>query len=163
MNETAPNAKPVRRRFGATAIDTLVSPLASRALRRFGFTQTTLLERWAEVAGPQLAEISLPLRLSFAPGSRSGGTLTLQVEGPMATRLQHGQDLILERINAFFGYAAVERLRLVQGAVPARASRMPRPAQKSAPPPPEVERLPDGPLKTALLQLAATFPVDKGT
>ena len=89
-------------------------------MKRYGFAHAALLERWPEIAGSRLAEVSLPLGLGFAPGSRTGGTLTLRVEGPMATQLQHAADLVIERVNAYFGYAAVARLKLVQGPVPPR-------------------------------------------
>lgn len=159
MEAYAPKQKP--RRGGAQAISALVSPLAGKALKRHGFTQTTLIERWPEVAGPVMAQASLPLKLGFSPGARDGGTLTLLVEPAMATRLQHGGDLLIERVNGFFGYAAVSRLKLVQGAVPALATlrRAAPPPRRT--PPPEVARLPEGPLKAALLQLADTFSVDK--
>jgi hypothetical protein len=151
---------PERRRYTADLGD-LTKTLASPALRRHGFAQDALVVRWPEIVGERLAEVSLPMKLSFAPDSRTGGTLTVRIEGPLATQLQHGQDLVLERINQFFGYKAVERLRLVQGPVPPRGRRAQAPV-RAGPPPKEVEAMPDGPLKQALLSLSATFPVDKG-
>jgi hypothetical protein len=161
MTKATEKPKPEGRRRGAVDLAALVSPLSSRAMKRYGFTHAALLERWPEIAGERLAEVSLPLGLSFAPGNRTGGTLTLRVEGPMATQLQHGADLVIERVNRYFGYAAVARLKLVQGPVPPRRAHRPAAPKRAGPPHPEVEALPEGPLKEALLQLAATFPVDK--
>ena len=46
-------------------------------------------------------------------------TLVLRVEGPAALEIQHKSDVLLERVNRFFGWHAVGRpLQLVAYAVP---------------------------------------------
>ncbi len=150
---------PQRRRFVA-GVEEFARKLAAPALRRHGFTQDALVARWPEIVGERFAEVTLPLRLSFAPNVRTGGTLDIQIEGPLATQFQHAETLVIERVNQFFGYAAVARLKLSQGPVPARRKSR-QLALSDRPPPKEVESMPDGPLKSALIQLAATFSVDK--
>jgi len=44
------------------------------------------------------------------------------VDGPFALHLTHVQAQVIERVNRFFGYAAVERLSLRQGPVPDAAA-----------------------------------------
>jgi hypothetical protein len=56
-------------------------------------------------------------------------TLVLRVEGPMALEIQHASDVILERVNRFFGWSAVGRLALRQ----APLSRRDRPVASRAP------------------------------
>ena len=51
-------------------------------------------------------------------------TLVLRVEGPAALEIQHSSDVILQRVNRFFGWSAVGRLALRQ----APLSRRKRPA-----------------------------------
>ena len=41
-------------------------------------------------------------------------TLVLRVEGPVALEIQHSSDIILQRVNRFFGWNAVGRLALRQ-------------------------------------------------
>jgi hypothetical protein len=53
----------------------------------------------------------------------------LRVEGPMALEIQHSSDIILQRVNRFFGWSAVGRLALRQGPL----SRRQRPAATPAP------------------------------
>jgi hypothetical protein len=155
-------AKPVFKRFtGVRALADIAARLGGTALRRHGFAQDKLVTQWEQLVGPQFAGVSLPVKLSFPPNQKRGGTLTVRIEGPLATQFQHIQDVVLERINAFFGYKAVERLRLVQGEVPRQATG-PRPDLPPAGPPPhDVAALAPGPLREALIQLAATFSVDK--
>ena len=52
------------------------------ALRRFGFQQSAVVARWAEMVGEQYAQHCTPDALSFPTGKRSGGTL----RSPTATR-----------------------------------------------------------------------------
>ncbi len=59
-------------------------------------------------------------------------TLVLRVEGPAALEIQHKSDVLLERVNRFFGWHAVGRLALRQ----APLSRRERPAR---PRPPDAE------------------------
>ncbi len=149
--------------MGPRNIGDLAARLGGPVLRRHGFAHDQLIARWPEIAGPQFGSASLPLKLSFAPGSKRGGTLTVRVEGPLASHLIHVQDVILDRINSFFGYKAVERLRLVHGEVPPAPPQRTTPTVSKCPPPAEVTALATGPLKQALIQLAATFSVDNQT
>jgi hypothetical protein len=159
MEKSDHQAKP-KRSMGPRDISDLAGRLGGKVLRRHGFAQDKLVSQWPELVGPQFAGASLPVKLSFAPGSKRGGTLTVRIEGPLALHMQHVQDVILDRINSFFGYKAVERLRLVQGEVPPVVSYQPATLPKPAPLPEDVSALADGPLKAALIQLAATFSVD---
>jgi len=89
-----------------------------RTLGRHGLAEGGLVTDWAAVVGQTIAERSLPLRLSFTGGERRDGTLHVRVSGALALELQHLEPLVLERINGYFGYRAVGRLRIHQGPVP---------------------------------------------
>lgn len=138
----------------------LVPKAASPILRKRGFAQGAIVARWAEIVGPELAAQSLPEKLSFPrDGSAGGATLHVRAAGAMALELQHLSAIVLERVNGFFGYPAVEKLTLVQAPLPKREVRR----QKAPPRPltPEevqgldaaVAALPDGGLKEALRTL----------
>lgn len=118
---------PGERQNRAQDIGSLLPSVGGLAFKRFGFAQAQLLGRWREVVGPVYARWSVPDSLRFPQGKKSGGTLTIRVEGPFSTQLQHVTPLIIERVNRIFGYAAVERIRLVQGDVTPPADR-PRPS-----------------------------------
>jgi hypothetical protein len=53
------------------------------------------------------------------------GTLVLRVEGPAAIEIQHLAPQILERVNRFFGFAAVGRLQIRQAPLTRRTPRKP--------------------------------------
>jgi hypothetical protein len=126
----APAAAPtrsVRRRRHALSIADLLPDVGRKAFRGFGFVESAVLQRWAEIVGPDYAAWTVPVKLSFPPGQRRGATLTLIVDGPIGLRLKHVEPVVLDRINMHFGYAAVARLALRQGPLP-RPEVRPKPA-----------------------------------
>jgi hypothetical protein len=146
-----------RRAGGPRAIATQLPRIAAAALKKGGLGQAQLLMNWREIMGPDLAETTRPERLSFPPGERRDGTLRLRVAPGAGLELQHRAPQILERINGFFGYRAVERLALVQGVLPPRPSRPPAPRplrpEESANLTRRVGLVPEGELRDALARL----------
>ena len=99
-----------------------------KILGRHGLAEGGLVADWASIVGATIAGCSLPLRLSFTGGERREGTLHVRVSGALALELQHLEPQVLERINGYFGYRAVGRLKIHQGPVPVeRRTRRPPP------------------------------------
>ncbi len=112
-----------------STLNTLVRRLAQPLLGKRGFADGRMVADWSEIAGPRLARSSRPLRIAYAAGERTNGTLHLKVApGGLATEIQHVEPILIERINGHFGYRAVARLHLIQGPLP--------------PPPPDPEPIP---------------------
>lgn len=95
----------------------LVEKLTKRAIGRRGFAQASILTDWARIVGPELARHAQPDKMVFPKGKRVGGSLRVRAPGPMALQLQHLTPLVISRINAHFGYNAVETVTIVQGAL----------------------------------------------
>jgi hypothetical protein len=127
-----PQKEPRARRNGMVALSVEVPAIAKAALGSRGYAEAGLFTHWAEIAGAALAASSLPIKLSFARGKRDEGTLTVRCGGSAALELQHLAPSVIERINGHFGYRAVARLKIEQGAVSPR---------KVVPPPPPLTRL----------------------
>ena len=108
-------------------VSDLLPEVGGAAFRRFGFVQSSIVSRWREIVGPRYAAVSSPESIRFPPGRKSGGSLTLIVESAHAPMMQHVAPAIVERVNRFFGYPAVERIIFRQGIVQARKAK-PRPA-----------------------------------
>lgn len=92
--------------------------VGAAAFRRFGFQQSAIVARWSEVVGDQYAQHSTPEGLGFPQGKRSGGTLRIVVTGAFAPMVKAVEPQIIERVNRFFGYGAVERIALRHGDLP---------------------------------------------
>jgi hypothetical protein len=145
-----------------------LSVLAGRAINdvfaKQGFASRELVTRWAEIAGAEIARHSQPLKIQW-PRQVEGrppepATLVLRVEGPMALEIQHTSDVILQRVNRFFGWNAIGRLALRQ----APLSRPSRPKRPLPPDAGEVARVAatldaveDDDLRTALARLGAAI------
>lgn len=118
-----------RPRTGAPRqIADLMPDIGRAAFRKFGFVQSSIVTRWAEIVGSHYASISAPESIRFPVGQKAGGTLQLTVMSGHAPMVQHMLPDIVERVNRFFGYAAVAKVALRQGEI------MPTPAERRPPP-----------------------------
>jgi hypothetical protein len=112
----------------ARAVSEIVPDVGRAAFRRFGFVQSSVVSRWGEIVGDRYAALSAPESIRFPAGKRSDGVLTLIVTGAHAPMIQHVIPVVIERVNRFFGYAAVARVVIRQGALPAPRTKSSRPA-----------------------------------
>jgi hypothetical protein len=112
----------MRRGGGLRRLPDLLSSVLDPAARRRGLAEAKLLTDWPTIVGPALAGRCQPVRLDRSTGLQ-GGVLVLHAAGSAGLELQHSELQILERINGFFGYPAVRRLRLIQAPPPRRRSR----------------------------------------
>lgn len=117
------------RGLGARPISELMPEVGRTAFRRFGFIQSSVVTRWPEIVGPAHARVCAPEAIRFPPGEKTDGILQLVVVPAHAPLIQHVVPEIMERVNRFFGYKAVAKVKLRQGEV------KPPPATKPAAPP----------------------------
>jgi hypothetical protein len=115
----------------ARSVSDMLPSVGGAAFRRFGFVQSSVVSRWSEIVGERYARVSSPESIRFPPGKRAAGVLTLVVEGAHAPMMQHVAPVIVERVNRFFGYEAVERVQFRQGVVRVAAAKQARPAPPS--------------------------------
>ena len=134
--------------ISAKPLSVLLSDVFSDAYAKQGFAARELVTRWAEIAGKDIAAHSEPMKIQW-PRPVEGqpqepATLVLRVEGPAALEIQHESDVILQRVNRFFGWSAVGRLALRQAPLsrrdppkrlprrtPSRWRKSPRPCRRS--------------------------------
>ncbi|MEW4447542.1 DciA family protein [Qipengyuania sp. JC766] len=130
MERDKPKSKPAARAGKAKAreyerprggpakpISDLMPQIGRTAFRRFGFVQSSVVTRWPEIVGEQHARVCAPEAIRFPPGEKAEGILQLVVLPAHAPLIQHVIPEIMERVNRFFGYRAVARVKLRQGAV----------------------------------------------
>ena len=152
------------RPISAKPLSLLLNDVFADAYAKQGFAARELVTRWGEIAGPNIAAHSEPLKMQW-PRPVEGqpqepATLVLRVEGPMALEIQHSSDVILERVNRFFGWSAVGKLAFRQAPL-SRSRRPPRPR----PPDPEavaevagtLQSIEDDQLRDALARLGAAI------
>lgn len=112
--------KPHRPRSASQIADvanSLVDPILAK---RSGIS-TSLLNAWEEIAGESYAAFSRPENISWprrSDGMEDGhfkpGVLTIACEGARVLFLTHAKDELIHRVNGFFGFIAIDRIRIVQ-------------------------------------------------
>ncbi|MDA1098300.1 MAG: DciA family protein [Proteobacteria bacterium] len=112
------------------AAGSILRRATATALRKRGFGEGEVIARWPEIVGPRLAALTAPEKLQQRRGDLAGAVLHIRVAGAAAVELQHMAPTVIERINGFYGYRAVDRLKLQQGPLPVREE--PRPLQQRA-------------------------------
>jgi hypothetical protein len=152
--------------FGGRSVGAYVPRLTRKAFEKYGFSAATLLTDWSTIVGADLARHTEPERLRWPKGvavyeeaesdarGRPGATLILRVDAAHALELQYKGRQIIERINAYFGYRAVESLRLVQGVPPVAERPRPAPPARQSAPVPELDAIADAALRHALERMA---------
>jgi len=141
----------------------LVKNCLGEVFAKQGFASADIVTHWPEIVGPEVAAHAEPLKLQWRRGDMKESqpaTLVLRVEGPAAVEIQHLAPVILERVNRFFGWGAVDRIALRQ----APLSRRARARSSSAPSPQAVARvaadlpeIADESLRAALARLGAAI------
>lgn len=126
---------PSRRNRGFEPAAKLVAASVQDVSEGRGFAVTRLLTHWPEVVGDDLAAVTRPVKITHSRGG-FGATLTLLTTGPMAPMVEMQLPQLRDRVNACYGYNAVQRILLTQtapeGFAEGQASFQHRPA-----PPPE--------------------------
>lgn len=115
------------RPMSAKPLSVLLGSVFSDAFAKQGFASRELVTRWAEIAGKEIATFSQPIKIQW-PRPVEGqpqapATLILRVDGPMALEIQHSSDVILQRVNRFFGWNAIGKLALRQAPLTRPATR----------------------------------------
>lgn len=122
-----------RRITRARPLGDLIGASLDKACRRRGFATSDLVADWPEIVGARYAGRVQPLRLDW-PRVKGGedaepkpATLVVQTDGATALMLTHDMPQVIERINGFFGWAAIGRIRILQGPVsPPKRNRPPK-------------------------------------
>lgn len=131
-HDLAPN------RYAQAPIGTRIAALTRDVFRKRGFAEGHILANWPDIAGDVIADYSAPERLVYPRRLREGrgpsgpATLEIRVDGPIALEIRHLEPQIIERINSYYGYAAVGRLKLIQGPLPPRPRARRRPIRALA-------------------------------
>ncbi len=100
-----------------------VSELVGKVLepviaRRTGMTMD-LIAAWHSLLSEPLGNCSRPEKIQW-PRRVSDedpfkpATLVVACEGPQAVFLQHETGIIIEKVNTFFGFTAIDRIKIVQ-------------------------------------------------
>ena len=160
------NFTPNKSRSWPRPLADLVGAALDPVLAKQGFGESGIILNWQEIVGASIGRACEPVKLQWPPRYGNFGldalpqpaVLVLRVEGFFAIELQHLAPLVIERVNAHFGWRCIAKLALRQGPLLRKLrpkQRMPLPfnpqalalAQASA------AAIEEGPLRDALIRL----------
>ena len=104
---------------GMQSISSSLAPLAKKLFGKNGFVELDIITNWEAIIGKSIAEFVHPQSIEFKRGQKTGGTLFVCVDsGAFAAEISHKQQFIIEKINTYFGYGAVEKIKIMQAQSP---------------------------------------------
>lgn len=99
----------------------LIEACIGPAFAAQGFASGDILSAWPGIVGGRLARASQPVKLEWprrarrdAEGRPEAGTLVVRVEGAFALEFQHLAPVVIQRVNAHYGWACIGRIVLRQ-------------------------------------------------
>ena len=131
--------KPFKRSFNAVALSDLVPGLLDPLLQKRAGLTTALIGAWLEIAGERIGRFSAPAKIGWSRANASTdpyapATLFISADPAVALALQHETSTIIARVNVFFGYAAIDRVKISQNQM-----RLETKAARTKPSPKHVE------------------------
>ncbi|AHA27488.1 DUF721 domain-containing protein [Candidatus Liberibacter americanus] len=94
--------------------------------RRAGI-DISLISSWSEIVGEDLANSCSPDKIMWPSGRCAlskdrisediGGTLVVVCKGAHAIFLMHDRSQLIKRVNDFFGFNAINKVKIIQGNV----------------------------------------------
>ena len=78
-----------------------------------GFAQSRVLTHWSEIVGEEISSVSIPTKVSYKTDGL-GATLTILTSGSSGPILEMQKEFIRTKINAVYGYNAVQKIKITQ-------------------------------------------------
>ena len=120
----------------ARPLGDLVRRTLADTFARQGFASTELVTHWNDIVGAEIAAHCEPIKITWPRRNDAEepepATLVLRCQGPAAIEIQHLAGVIVERVNRFLGWRAIERVALRQAPLARRAKPQPPPAIDAA-------------------------------
>ncbi|WP_052046140.1 DUF721 domain-containing protein [Candidatus Paracaedibacter symbiosus] len=104
----------------------ILKKVATPICQRYGFVAATLLMDWHLIVGEKFAVICQPEKILFPSHKKSNGLLYVATSSAFAPELSYLEPMIVDKVNKYFGYKAVERLVI-------RHKKMPAPRKNQQP------------------------------
>jgi hypothetical protein len=130
MRRPRPVARPL-----ADLIDACLGP----TLAAQGFAAADVITAWPEIVGERLGGFTRPLKIEWKRRGAGGSpdarpepaTLIVRVESAFALEMQHLAPVLVDRLNAHYGWRCIGRIVLKQGPVRRDARPLPQVPQLS--------------------------------
>lgn len=104
------------------SLSEMVSKMLDPVLRKRTGLNVALIEHWPQIVGYDMSEHTMPLKIIWKCRAIQDevfqpATLVIACEGFAALKLMHETNELLQRINVFFGYIAIDRIKIEQRSI----------------------------------------------
>ena len=82
------------------------------SLKQKSFIYNNIFNNWKQIVGEDISCVTSPSHLKFAKNNFFEATLTIDVHEMLATEVELLTDKITQRINFFFGFNAIKKIKL---------------------------------------------------
>ena len=87
--------------------------IVEKNISRLGSIQNHIFFNWAHIAG-QYADITIPHKIKFGREKNIDGQITIKVQNGFGLEVQYAIPLLLDQINARFGFKAISKIKIIQ-------------------------------------------------
>ena len=101
------------RKHGFKKASVLLKKNIQKASESRGFAQSRVLTHWSEIVGEEISSVSIPTKVSYKTDGL-GATLTILTSGSSGPVLEMQKEFIRTKINAVYGYNAVQKIKITQ-------------------------------------------------
>ena len=111
----------IKRAFIPKKIGDSLNNIKKEFTNKYGRTEYIIISKWPEIVGSFFANHSTPEKINRFPKTENdlgekiyNHTLHVNVSSVAAVEFQHYKDKIIEKINIYFGYKAINGLKIQQ-------------------------------------------------
>ena len=87
--------------------------IVEKSISRYGSIQNHIFFNWAHIAG-QYADITIPYKIKFDRKKNIDGQIIIKVQNGFGLEVQHAIPILLDQINARFGFKAISKIKIIQ-------------------------------------------------
>lgn len=114
--------KNTRKNSGPRSVAEIVGKVLEPVLARRAGMTLDLIKAWPELVGEEFRETTRPEKINWPRRAHEDdpfkpAVLVVACENSAALFFQHEQPAILERVNIFFGFEAIDRMTILQKSV----------------------------------------------
>ena len=96
------------------SLGSIFVPLVKDIMSAEDFVEADILLNWRDIVGQEIASFAYPIKVKY---NHRENIRILYIEVPVggfALEMQHKEEYLLEKLNAYFGYKAVHKVNISQ-------------------------------------------------
>ncbi len=107
-----------KRLNGRRQLRQLLERKIQKVIGKQGFMTIDIITKWQQIVGKELYAVAKPVKIKFVRNDRANGILVIKtLSSAHALTISYQEDVIIERVNTFFGYKALNKIQIIHGSL----------------------------------------------